>query len=66
MRITINGQLKDLSAAGNLRAIVDQFSGRNMHVIAELNGNVVNRSSWEQTAVREGDSVELVNLVGGG
>lgn len=66
MKITVNGQLKDLTAAASLRAVVDQFSGRNMHVIAELNGTVVNRSSWEQTAIREGDSVELVNLVGGG
>ncbi|OGX23653.1 MAG: thiamine biosynthesis protein ThiS [Omnitrophica WOR_2 bacterium RIFCSPHIGHO2_01_FULL_48_9] len=66
MKITINGRLKEFSSAENLKTVIGQFSGGHTHVIAEVNGTVVKRPSWEQTAMREGDAIELVNLVGGG
>lgn len=66
MLITLNGQKKDITSAANLKHLIEHCSPANAHVIAELNGSVVKRPDWEQTVIREGDKVELVNLVGGG
>ena len=66
MLITLNGREKNIASAANLRNLIEHCSPANTHVIAEVNGTVVKRDGWEQTAIREGDRVELVNLVGGG
>ena len=66
MRIVVNGRTRELNAAGNLKNLVEHCSPANTHVIAELNGSIVKRPGWEQTAVKDGDTIELVNLVGGG
>ena len=66
MKITLNGRIKKLNSTENLKAVIGQFCAGNSHVIAEVNGTIVKRPSWEQTVIREGDAVELVNLVGGG
>jgi sulfur carrier protein len=34
--------------------------------IAELNGKVIRRDLWSDTALADGDCLELVSLVGGG
>ena len=66
MRITVNGQFKSLAASANLKTVIEQLSAGNSRVIAEVNGAIVKPSSWEKTAIKEGDTLELVNLVGGG
>lgn len=66
MKIILNGQRKELNRCLDLKSLIEQFCRNTKHVVAEVNGNIIKRQSWENTALGEGDRIELVNLVGGG
>jgi len=66
MRIILNGAEKELAQEINLKNLIGQFCRDPQRVIAELNGTVVKSREWEQQALKDGDTLELVNFVGGG
>lgn len=66
MKITLNGQTKEFSAALNLKTIIEQFCKDTRHVIAEVNGDIIKHPSWGEKTLSDGDAIELVNFVGGG
>ena len=66
MKITLNGKEKNLPQTHNLREIVHQFCKNTERVIAEVNGQIVRNPQWDQTILKDGDTVELVSFVGGG
>ena len=66
MKVTINGQIKDISNAANIADIVGQFCANKKHIITEVNGTLVPRDDWNKTSLKEGDAIELVSFVGGG
>ena len=66
MKITLNGKTRELTNALNLENIVGQFCKDKNPVIAELNGEIIKNFLWEETLIKEGDTIELVSFVGGG
>jgi len=66
MNITLNGKPKKIDPAMTLRNLVEQFCGNTNHVIVELNGTIIKNERWASQEVEDGDTLELVNLVGGG
>ena len=66
MKITINGQPKNFNSPTQLNDVIAQFCKSSSRVIAELNGDIVKKTSWNITSVKDGDTVELVSFVGGG
>ncbi len=66
MKITLNGQPKQLHTTASLKTVIEQFCKDTHHVIAEVNGDIIKRPSWEQKTLADGDTIELVNFVGGG
>jgi len=66
MQITINGQPKAFEADQSLKNVITQVSPNSERVIAELNGDIVKSPEWDNTEIKDGDSLELVSFVGGG
>ena len=69
MKITINGQTKELPAAASLKDVISQFckdERSSNRVISELNGSIIKCNQWQDTPVKDGDTIELVSFVGGG
>ena len=66
MRLTINGQPKELPDNTSLSAAVAQLCKTPDHVIVELNGTIMERSLWATTQLNPHDRLELVMFVGGG
>ncbi len=68
VRIKVNGEEKsfdkELSVMELITALGIRF--REVGLAVALNGEVVPKSEYERTIVRDGDSVEIVQLVGGG
>ncbi len=63
--VKINGEEKN--AAGKTVAQLVSEGGYSMERVAvELNFEIVPKANYETTAVRDGDSVEIVGFVGGG
>ncbi len=66
MLITLNGKQKDLPTPMTLQALVAQSAKAPEHVVAELNGAIIEKARWGTTTVPKNAVIELVTFVGGG
>ena len=66
VRITLNGEQKELPGPLSVAELVRHLGLKAEHVAVELNKGLVTRSRHAQTPVAEGDVLEVVTLVGGG
>ena len=63
--IKING--KDTAVDGlSLQALIEKKGYRKDRIAIELNGQIVPRAAYESTLLKTGDSMEIVQFVGGG
>ena len=66
MEISVNGERRVLDAGAT---VSDLLAGLNMRadaIVVERNGAIVDRVRFADTALAEGDVIELVHMVGGG
>jgi sulfur carrier protein len=68
MNIKFNGKAKPINDNANLQMLISEYlNGKEAKgLAAALNENIVPRSKWETTALKENDSVEVVHAVQGG
>ena len=66
MKIQVNGQQREVAAGASIKNLLGELGVTQPHVAVELNLEVVPRAEHESTALREGDRLEVVTLVGGG
>jgi thiamine biosynthesis protein ThiS len=66
MRLVINGEERSLRDGLTLAALVDQLGVKPDRVAIELNHSIVRRDEWPETALHDGDRLEVVHFVGGG
>ena len=64
--IHINGEEKEIEDGLKLTQLLDNLGIRPGRVVVELNRNVLSRDVHGTTLLREGDSLEIVQFVGGG
>jgi sulfur carrier protein len=64
--LIINGEQKQVSDVRTLAALVTSLGMKSDRVAIELNREIVSRSQWESTALKDGDRLEIVHFVGGG
>ena len=65
MNLILNGE-SQTSSADTLSALVEQLGMKADRVAIELNREIVPRDLWPQTALHDGDHLEIVQFVGGG
>lgn len=68
MNVTVNGLARELEAGATVAsvlAVLDVPRGARGVAVA-LDGEVVSRSQWEQTELRDGALIEVVAAIGGG
>ncbi len=66
MRVTINGEEKDVPSVDTVEALLEALALPKERVAVEHNGALVRRPERPAARVREGDVFEIVTLVGGG
>ena len=66
MDFTLNGAARSAAAPVPLPALLEELALAGRRVAVELNGAIVPRSAWGETALREGDTLEIVHAIGGG
>jgi len=64
--ITLNGDPYPLAGDTALTALLERLNMRRSRVAVELNHEIVPRARYEETMIRAGDHVEIINFVGGG
>ncbi|MEW5744048.1 MAG: sulfur carrier protein ThiS [Nitrospirota bacterium] len=65
MRVTINGEAQE-TAATTVAGLLRELKVAPERVAVEVNLTIVKRADFEQYTLNEGDTVEIVNFVGGG
>ena len=66
LRIQVNGEVRSVTAQSTLNELIAELSLPPARIAVELNGTVVRRDQWPETALAEGDRLEIVHFVGGG
>ncbi len=66
MHIQVNGQDHDLPGSTTLAGLVERLGLDARKIAIERNLEIVPRSTYGDTALKEGDKLEIVNFVGGG
>ena len=66
MHITLNGDPLDVPGPASVTDLLKRLEIDARRVAVEHNLVIIKRASFDETIVREGDTVEIVNFVGGG
>jgi thiamine biosynthesis protein ThiS len=64
--LTINGEARALPDLSTLGALIEHLGMKPDRVAVELNREIVQRTLWSETPLRDGDRLEIVHFVGGG
>lgn len=66
MRLTINGEDRDVGGVETVAGLVQALGLDPRKVAVEVNLEIVPRSLYGRTALKDGDRVEIVHFIGGG
>jgi len=66
MRLTINGEVMDTIRAATVQELLNELKIVPARVAVEVNLKVVRKAEYETYRLSDGDTVEIVNFVGGG
>ena len=66
IRVQLNGKEREIDRGHTVRSLLETLDLRPGMVVVELNRDILERDSYEDFDVSEGDTIELVHFVGGG
>ena len=66
MRISINKELKSLPDNITVSKMLEKLEIEKKFIAVEINLNIIPKSKYDSHIVRENDSVEIIQAVGGG
>jgi sulfur carrier protein len=66
VKVTINGEPREVPLGTTVDQIVRQVTSQETGIAAALNGEVVPRRAWPATPLADRDQVEIVTAVQGG
>jgi len=66
LALTVNGEVRRVPAPATIKDLLDRLGLDGRGVVVELNRRIVRRPEHPDTALQDGDAVELVHFVGGG
>ena len=64
--LRINGKPVELDRATPLLAYLERIGVNPRSIAVEHNGTIIERAAYEGVTLKEGDTVEIVRMVGGG
>lgn len=65
-RCRINGQVTELQLGASVESVVRELVTSPAGVAVACNGELVARSAWASTPVRDGDQLEILSVAPGG
>jgi len=66
VQLTINGEKREIKESKNLADLIKELDIQAPNFAMALNQQVVPRSKYNSTSIKENDKVEIVHAVGGG
>ena len=66
VRVRLNGKDREVDRGHTVRTLLESLDLQPGMVVVELNRDILERDTYDEFAVTEGDTIELVHFVGGG
>ena len=66
LTLSLNGETLQLHEAINLSLLLEQQGFQAQKIAAAINGEFVPRSQYAQTAISDGDEIDIIQAVDGG
>ena len=66
MHVTVNGEPRHVCDGVTVAELVGELGLRPRRIAVEVNLDILPRDDYERRALRDGDVIEIVQLVGGG
>jgi thiamine biosynthesis protein ThiS len=66
LRVTINGEERELAAPVSVRALLTELGIEPAKIAVERNLEIVPRSRYGEVTLSDGDRLEIVQFIGGG
>jgi sulfur carrier protein len=66
MRLLVNGSPHDAPDGASVAHLIDQLKLAGRRLAVERNGEIVVRSRYGDTRLQDGDTLEIVQAIGGG
>lgn len=66
MNVNVNGKETGVPEGTSIVMLLNQFNVTSPMTIVEVNRDVVPKEQWENRTLRDGDNIEIIQLMGGG
>lgn len=66
MTVTVNGEAREIASGTTVSGLLATLGLHPRLIVVEHNREILDRTSFDATEVRAGDTIELVHFVGGG
>ena len=66
MNIMVNGRAENASQGMTVSGLLEMYHFISEHVVVEINGNIIKKDQFSQTAIEPDDKIEILKFVGGG
>lgn len=66
MKLTINGSETDVTESLTVSGLLEELKIEPARVAVEVNLNIIKKANYQELFLKEGDTLEIVNFVGGG
>jgi len=64
--ITLNNRPYQYTDGATITSLMAENNYDFSHIIAKINGTVIEEDNWPETKITAGDNVELIHVFGGG
>ena len=66
IRVHLNGSRREVEEGHSVRTLIESLEIHPGMVVVELNREILERDSYDDLGISEGDTIEIVHFVGGG
>ncbi|MDP3300353.1 MAG: sulfur carrier protein ThiS [Sulfuricurvum sp.] len=66
MKIKVNGEEREVAQATTLEQLIHSLGLESKVMAAAVNMEIVKQDAWNQAVLNDGDTIELLDFVGGG
>jgi len=66
MQIKVNGEIREMNEGSSMLDLIRSLGVEERVMASALNMEIVKQDAWECTVLKEGDTIELLDFVGGG
>lgn len=66
MQIKVNGEMREMAEGSSMLDLIRLLGVEERVMASALNMEIIKQDAWDKTLLKEGDTIELLDFVGGG